>query len=89
MSGQVNVGSIEDVAVFESKCLDYQYGLEQVRNGLQQSLAAVGETWRDGDYVAMENIVIEIGDLLNRGLQVVSEDLLPFVQRKRQVIEEK
>ena len=89
MSGQVNVGNVDDIAVFESRCFDYQYGLEQVRSALQQSLGVVGETWRDADYTAMEGIVTEIGDLLNRGLQVVAEDLLPFVQRKRQVIEEK
>lgn len=89
MSAQVNVGNIDDIVVFESKCLDYQYGLDQVRSALQQSLSAVGETWRDSDYTTMENIVGEIDELLNRGLQVVSEDLLPFVQRKRQIIEEK
>ncbi len=89
MSNQVRVGNIGDIDVFESHCLDYQYGLEEYRKLLRQSLDAVGETWRDADFTAMENLVSEIDALLHRGLLVAIEDLLPFVRRKRQIIDEK
>lgn len=85
----VDVAEIERVHVFERKVKAYQESRKTLSAKFHRAVEIVGATWKDADY----RKIVQLSEVVERQLQaagrVVDEHLVPFLARKRAVIDEK
>jgi hypothetical protein len=85
----IDVVEIERVRIFEQRLKRYQDMRKALSAKFAKALEDVGRTWKDADY----RQICELSELVKQQLQaagrVVDEHLVPFVVRKRTIMDEK
>ena len=84
-----DVVDIERVKTFEQKCKKFQDARKNLSAKLHQAVEAVGQTWRDADYRKIRELVAQVEKQLQAAGRVVDEHLVPFVTKKRTIMDEK
>ena len=87
MAGSIRVGSIADIAALESACNSFSDGLRDQINRFIAATSALECSWRDAEYKKIEELAAQIASVCNDAQSVVSGILIPFVARKRAVLE--
>ena len=87
MNGNViNVGNIEEVEQFAKECRDIPDSLDVARVDFEAYTNQLSESWRDSKFMEVVELAQEILVTTQEALLVASEDLLPFVERKLEVL---
>jgi len=88
-SNKIDVAEIERVHVFEQKVKSFQESRNVLAAKFHKAVETVGLTWKDADYRKIVELSGAVEQQLKAAGRVVDEHLVPFITRKRTVIDEK
>ena len=87
MSGNaINVGNIDEVELFVKECREISNSLDVARVDFEGYTNQLSESWRDSRFMEIVELAQEILVATQEAFLVASEDLLPFVERKLEVL---
>lgn len=85
----VDVIEIERVKLFEQRCKAYQEARKALAAKFHHALETVGQTWKDADYRKVCQLSAAVEQQLQAAGRVVDEHLVPFVTKKRSLMDDK
>ncbi len=89
MAGDIRVGSIDDVVALENSCNSFADGLRDAVERFVSATAELESSWRDEEFKTVQELADDITDACRSAETVVGEILMPFVQRKRIVLDQR
>ena len=85
----IKVLSISEISVFESACEKFLGEVEQIRSQVLSQTGILSESWKDDRFADFSGILDQIAQELENAQDIVVSLLLPYVQAKRRVMEDR
>lgn len=89
MSSKIDVAEIERVHIFERRVKAFQETRNVLAAKFHKAVEVVGLTWKDADYRKIVELSGVVEQQLKAAGRIVDEHLVPFIERKHKVIDEK